>query len=95
MEIDKIIDTHLGMNHEDLASEKNTFFIELPKYSEQVEEILSDLIESVKSSKERHNSNALLPTLERIMNYTTDCMGKVYIITGFRNSHSPLVKQIE
>lgn len=60
-----------------------------------MEEILADLVNTVRESKERSNSNALLPTIERIMNYTTDCMGKVYVITGFRNSKGPFVTAID
>lgn len=60
-----------------------------------MEEILADLVNTVRESKERSNSNALLPTIERIMNYTTDCMGKVYVITGFRNSKGPFVTTID
>ena len=60
-----------------------------------MEEILADLVNTVRESKERSSSSALLPTIERIMNYTTDCMGKVYVITGFRNSKGPFVTTID
>lgn len=48
------------MNHEDLLADRERLFIELPKYSKQVEEILVDLINSVKKSQEKSSSGALL-----------------------------------
>jgi hypothetical protein len=36
----------------------------------------------------------MMPALERLLNYTDGRMGKIYIITGFRNSRGPFVSKI-
>lgn len=33
VEVDKLVDTHLGMSHEDIINDKDKYYIELPKYS--------------------------------------------------------------
>lgn len=38
------------MNHEDMVSEKDKYFIELPLCNAQVEEILADLINNVQQN---------------------------------------------
>ncbi len=45
-----------------------------------------DLVNTLKNVKIQQNSNAIIPMLERIMQFTAGNVGKVYVITGLRNS---------